>query len=176
MALRHEKGKLRPQPARLKDTTARERTGERPRNHDSLGRFTKGNTAPKGRKVKRLIKRYLGTDATNAETEQLTRDVVAMFKSLCRSMGSEEPAVQDTLARRARWGVLSARYALRAAELGLDTAAGMKALDLALKLDARAERLDVTALDLANRLDRAKPADPLADLDRRLGITTGGDQ
>jgi hypothetical protein len=165
VALRHEHSRLRPQPPRLKDTKprkSRERSGERDRNHDAKGRWAPGNKGPKGRKVKQLIKRYLGSEATGAETEALTKDTLAMFRSLCKSMGSEEPAVQDTLARRARWGVLSARYALRAAELGLDTPAGMKALDLALKLDQRCERLDVTALDLANKLQR--PEDPRAAL------------
>jgi hypothetical protein len=49
--------------------------------------------------------------------------------------------------------VLSAHYALRAAEFGLESKEGQACLELALKLDARCERLDVTAIDLANRLD-----------------------
>jgi hypothetical protein len=50
-----------------------------------------------------------------------------------------------------------------AASVGLDTLEGLKYLDMATKLDARAERLGVTALDIAERLHKAEPkADPLA--------------
>jgi hypothetical protein len=103
-----------------------------------------------------LIRRQLGAEGSEA-VERLTSDTLALFRALTRSVPSDAPQVQDTLARRARWSVLSAHYALRAAELGLETDAGQRCLDLSLKLDARAERLDVTALDLASRLDAAKP-------------------
>ncbi|HEX9619439.1 MAG TPA: hypothetical protein VF989_04855, partial [Polyangiaceae bacterium] len=94
-----------------------------------------------------MIRRQLGAEGSEA-VERLTSDTLALFRALTRSVASDAPQVQDTLARRARWSVLSAHYALRAAELGLETDAGQRCLDLALKLDARAERLDVTALDL----------------------------
>jgi hypothetical protein len=158
VSLVREHRKLRPQPPRLKNTKARERSGERSRNQDAQGRFTPGNDAPKGRAVKQLIKRQLGAGATGELVERLFSDTLELFRALKRSVGSEAPAVQDTLARRARWSVLSAHFALRAAEQGLETESGQRCLDLALKLDARAERLDVTALDLAERLpDPSKP-------------------
>jgi hypothetical protein len=153
MALRREHNKLRPQPPRLKDLRPSVRTDERSRNQDSKGRFTPGNDAPKGRAVKRIIRRYLGEGAgTSEQLVALTNDTLALFKAFKRALGCDAPQVQDTVARRARWGVLSAWYALRAAELGLETDAGMAALEMALKLDARAERLDVTSIDLAQRL------------------------
>jgi len=129
------------------------RTGERSRNQDEKGRFTAGNTAPEGRRLKSIIRRHLGKDAVGDAVEVLFSETKDMFRALVRAVGSDAPQVQDTLARRARWGVLSAHYALRAVELGLETPQGQACLELALKLDQRAERLDVTALDLANRLD-----------------------
>ncbi len=159
MSLVHEKGRLRPQPPRLKNVSRAERSGERSRNQDAAGRFVAGNDAPKGRAVKRIIRRYLGEGAASSEqVAALTSDTLALFKAFRRALGCDAPQVQDTVARRARWGVLSAWYALRAAELGLGTEEGMAAIDMALKLDARAERLDVTALDLAARLRSAEPA------------------
>jgi hypothetical protein len=153
MAIRREHGKGRPQPPRLKDLGSAERSGERNRNQDAKGRFAPGNDAPKGRAVKRIIRRYLGEGAANSElVEQLTQDTLHLFKAFRRAIGSEVPQVQDTVARRARWGVLSAWYARHAAEVGLGTQEGDRLLEMALKLDARAERLDVTALDLAQRL------------------------
>lgn len=153
MSFRFEKGKLRPQPARLKDTARRVRAGDRVRNQDGAGRFVPGNTAAHGKRLKAILKRHLGKDATSDAVEALFKETKEIFQALVRSVGSSAPAVQDTLARRARWGVLSAHYALRAIELGLESKEGQACLELALKLDQRTERLDVTALDLANKLD-----------------------
>jgi hypothetical protein len=173
VAQRFEKGKLRPQPARLKDVAKRSANGAV--NHDKKGRFAAGNTAAGDRRLKVAIKRQLGREATGEAVERLYRDTKSVFLALVRSVGSDAPAVQDTLARRARWGVLSAWYSLRAVELGLETKEGQACLELALKLDARAERLDVTALDLANKLDSASPVDPLDALNRRLdAVDLGG--
>jgi hypothetical protein len=152
MALRREHTGLRPQPTRLKDVTRRQRSGNGAANHDAGGRFTAGNKAAEGKRLKAIIRRHLGRDATNADTEALYREVRDIFAALVASVGSSMPQVQDTLARRARWGVLSAHYALRAVDLGLETEQGQACLELALKLDQRAERLDITAIDLANRL------------------------
>jgi hypothetical protein len=160
MALRFEKGKLRPQPARLKDVARRERPANGTVNHDKRGRFAPGNRAPEGRKLKAIIRRQLGREATAPEVERLFRETKEIFSALVRAVGSSKPQVQDTLARRARWGVLSAHYAIRAAELGLETEDGKACLELALKLDQRVERLDVTALDLANRLGGDEPSNP----------------
>ena len=153
MSFVNEKGKLRPQPPRLKNLRPGKRPRERSGNQDTKGRFVAGNDAPKGRAVKRIIRRYLGEGAASSEqVAALTSDTLTLFKAFKRVMASDAPQVQDTVARRARWGVLSAWFAMRAAELGLETEQGMAALEMALKLDARAERLDVTALDLADRL------------------------
>lgn len=175
MALRFEKGKRRPQPARLKDVAKRSANGTV--NHNPDGTFTTKNRAAVNRGTKAAIKRQLGSGATSEAVERLYSDTKVIFLALSRAVGSSAPQVQDTLARRARWGVLSAHYALRAAELGLETDAGQACLELALKLDARAERLDVTALDLANRLegepDQQAAADATRALFTRKAVTDG---
>jgi hypothetical protein len=53
--------------------------------------------------------------------------------------------------------VLSARFAAKAAEVGLYTPEGAKLLEMSAKLDARAERLQVTARDEAERINRSRP-------------------
>lgn len=163
MALRHEHGKLRPQPPRLKDLKRRQRSGERSRNQDAQGRFVAGNDAPKGRALKAIIKRHLGKEATGETAEQLAKETLMLFRACKTAVGSDAPQVQDTLARRARWSVLSAHYALRAVELGLETEEGQRCLELALKLDTRVERLDVTAIDLADRLRAEAGGNPVHD-------------
>jgi hypothetical protein len=168
MALRNEHGKLRPQPPRAKDLPRPKRTRQRSRNQDGSGRFVAGNDAAKGKRLKAIIRRHLGRDVTGSEhVERVYAETVDVYRACLRTLGggATVPQVQDTVARRARWSVLSAHYSLRAVELGLGTEAGDAALEMALKLDARAERLDVTAIDLAERLGAEQGAsDPHADL------------
>lgn len=168
MALRFEKGKLRPQPPRIKDVPHRKRTRERDRNRDAKGHFTDGNDAARGKRLKAIIKRQLGRDATGQVVERVYADTVDVYRACLRAVpgGADVAQVQDTLARRARWSVLSAHYSLLATELGLGTEAGNRALEMALKLDARAERLDVTALDLAERLGACEPTRTLSIVER----------
>ncbi len=80
-----------------------------------------------------------------------------LFRACKAAVGNDAPQVQDTLAQCARWSVLSAHYALRAVELGLETEEGQRRVELAIKLDQRVERLDVTAIDLADRLGTDAP-------------------
>lgn len=162
MALVHEHDKLRAQPPRAKNL-GRLTAGQPNRGRGAGGRFAVGNKEATERTVKAAIKRQLGRDATTPEVESLYRETMIQFRAELRRMPSQAAHVQRELAARARWSVLSARYATRAAELGLDSEEGQKALELALKLDSRAERLGVTALDIAERLHRSEPKpNPLA--------------
>jgi hypothetical protein len=166
MPLRNEHNALRPTTPRAKDVHPRPvRSPYAAANHAADGRFRPGNTASSGKRLKQIIKRHLGKDATDDTVSLLFAETKSMFLALVKAVDSTAPQVQDTLARRARWGVLSAHYALLAAELGLDTPDGQKALEMALKLDARAERLDVTAIDLANKLEGIGPQ-PESGLER----------
>lgn len=172
MSFRREHSKLRPQPPRLKDLKRRERNGERSRNHGPRGLFTAKNDAARNRAFTALVKRHLGADATGEQAKILTKETLVTYRACLRALGTPGriPQVQDTVARRSRWSTLSAHYALLAAEKGLGTEAGDAALEMALKLDARAERLDVTALDLAERLETSEPVQSEAE---RIRETTG---
>jgi len=161
MALVNEKGKLRPQPPRLKNIPAAATARERDRNRDSRGRFVGGNRAATGRAWKSIVRRALGRDATAAETDSIYRDAGTLFAAQLRQLPSQVPQVQDAVARGARASVLSSRTAALALEAGLETDAGRKLLELSIKLDARAERLAVTALDLAQRFAKAESAKQL---------------
>jgi hypothetical protein len=132
---------------------------------DASGRFAPGNDLATGRGLKALIKRHLGREPSNAETAQLYRDVALLFAGLLRSLPSDAPAVQDLVSRQARASAFSARFAASAVELGLDTDAGRKALEMSLKLDARAERLAISALDVAERMAKPKRGGAPRNLD-----------
>jgi D-serine deaminase-like pyridoxal phosphate-dependent protein len=158
MARRFENGAMRTAPPRRKDVTTAYTAPEPDRNRDASGRFVGGNDAAKRKAIRSLLKRQLGAGATTEEVEQLYRETMVQFRALLADLPAADAAeVQDLTARRARWGVLSARYASKAAEVGLFTDEGAKLLDVALKLDARAERLAVTARDEAERLHAARP-------------------
>lgn len=173
MARRFEHGKTRTAPARRKDV-ANYTAAEPDRNREPTGRFTKGNDAAKRKAIRSLLKRQLGCEASTEEVEQLYRETMIQFRACLADLPANDAAeVQDLTARRARWSVLSARYAAKAAAVGLFTDEGAKHIELALKLDARAERLAVTARDEAERLCASRPRDAMAELDRRMQLAEG---
>ena len=74
-------------------------------------------------------------------------------------MPSDGSTVRGLLALRARHEALAGFWHAKAGELGLTSDAGIAAADQALKHGTRAERLAVTALDVATKL--AKKPKPL---------------
>lgn len=163
VSIRVEHGKARPQPPRSKDLPGTLTAGQPSLGRDSAGRFMPGNGVATERGVKALLKRQLGKHVDDEDVQALYRETRIQFLAELGRMPSKAPQVQRDLCARARWSALSARYAASATALGLDTPEGMKALEMALKLDARAERLGVTAQDIAERLHKSEPkADPLA--------------
>ena len=174
MARRFEHGKARTSHARRKDLPSYT-AAERNRNHASSGRFQLGNDAASRKAIRSLLKRQLGSEATTPEVEQLYRETMVQFRALLADLPANDAAeVQDLVARRARWSVLSARYASKAAEVGLFTEQGGKLIDLALRLDARAERLAVTARDEAERLAQSRPKQSVRErLEARIAATSG---
>ena len=102
MPLRFEKGKLRPQPPRLKDVSARATDHDRDRNHGTNGRFKRGNRAAAGKAAKAIIRRHLGADAGDERVEGLYRDSRTMYRATLRELPCTSPAVAELVARLAR--------------------------------------------------------------------------
>jgi hypothetical protein len=151
MALERSKGKLRPGLPRSSDLHTVP-AGEPDGNRDTGGRFEKGNTVGTRRGIRALIKRHLGRDGTNAETESVYRETTTLFGGFMKSMPTEADVVQDLAARQARASVFSARFAAQALEVGIFTDKGRQLLEMSIRFDQRAERLMVTALDVATKL------------------------
>jgi hypothetical protein len=152
MARRFEHNGVRTAPPRRKDV-AGYTAAEPNRDRAQGGRFAPGNRAAERSGVRALIKRQLGADASTEEVEALYRETMIMFRGCLAALPANDAVeVQDLTARRARWSVLGARFSAKAAEVGLFTEEGSRLLDMALKLDARAERLAVTVRDEAERL------------------------
>lgn len=163
MTLEQSHGKARPTLPRSGDLAAVPTAGERPRQRAGNGRFSAGNSVACGRGWRASIAKMVGRDL-KGEVEPLARESWRMFRALLSELPHSGAQVSALVASRARSAVLSARFAAKAAEFGLDSPEGMKALDLSMKLDARAERLAVTAIDIATKLaasDRHKRVNPL---------------
>jgi hypothetical protein len=113
------------------------------------------------------------------EVAPLAREAWRVFQALLKELPHTGAQVSCLVAARARSAVLSARFAVRAAELGLDTDAGRSALELSMKLDARAERLAVTSLDIATRLAASERKTSAANAHTRVfdrfGAPTAGE-
>ncbi len=118
------------------------------------GRFAPGNRHAEGQRWKSSIRKLLGRGATTAEAEQLARESFRLYLALLRGLPSDGPSVRTLAALQARHVVLAARWANRAAELGFDSEDGIAADERSLKHGQRAERLAVTALDVATRLPK----------------------
>jgi hypothetical protein len=128
----------------------------------SASRFTRAQRA--------LSKLVTPTIIKDAEIRELAGQASALYRARIEELIYETPTVSALIAEGSRSFVLSARYAHRAMELGLDTAEGRIALELSMKLGARAERTSISALDLSARLaqwamlDEANPHDAAAAL------------
>jgi len=150
MPIEHSHGKARPTLARLRDVPAATAVPERTGQRDAKGRFVPGNSQGCGRGWKVAVSKQLGREL-KGEAEAVAREAYKLYMAFLRELPSDGPTIRQLCAQRARAAVLSGRYATRAAEAGYDTDDGRRALELSLKLDQRAERLAVTAWDLAAR-------------------------
>jgi hypothetical protein len=171
MAFERSNGKVRPTLPRASDLAGVPAAAVPAGNRDTKGRFQPGNAVGTGRAWKYIIAKQVGREL-KGEAEPLAREAWTMYLARLREMPQDGPSVRSLLADACRSAVLSGRYATRAAEVGLDSDEGRGALELSMKLSARAERTTVTALDVATKLaaaERAKPVDVHARLHEAFG-------
>lgn len=143
---------------RSRDLRLVETVGEPSGSRGTGGRFAKGNGIGKNRGIKAQLRRSLGRDATNPVVERLAREMRVLENGLRGDLPSARPSVLLLVQARATWTVLVPHLTTLALDAGVNTEAGRAYLELALKLDARAERLAITSLDLATTLADADTA------------------
>ncbi len=139
--------------------TARER---RRSDRDEHGRASVGNTLAKGRGWKRAVDRMLGHDGAELTptSAAVAEDAWRVLTATVRELPHDGPTVRGLAASLARHRALEAFWSARALAVGLDTPEGIAAQEHATKHGQRAERLAVTALDVARVLaahDRQRP-------------------
>jgi hypothetical protein len=165
MTIEKSHGKARPTLPRSSDLVAVPDTvDDRIRNHAGDGRFPVGNSASRGRGWKRAISKMLGrgVDDLDAVARAVSEDAWRLFIQTMRELPSDGAMVRARVTSMVRHQALEAFWGARAvAQLG--TPEGDLADDRASAHGQRAERLSVTALDIATRLAKATRA-PEADL------------
>jgi hypothetical protein len=128
---------------------------------DERGRLLPGNQLGRGRgwlmAVRRMVGRAEGDDVAVA----VANDAWRLFCASMREMPSDGPTVRSLVAMRCRHEALAAFWCARSAELGLATPEGIQAQEQATKHGQRAERLCVTALDVASKMAARRPDKPL---------------
>lgn len=160
MTIEHSHGKARPTLPRASDLPDLHGTvAERPADRDATGRVGVGNKLALGRGWKRAIKRLAGAgDLADPVAATITADALRIMSATLAEMPHDGANVRALVANLARHEALAAYFARRAFELGLETTEGEAADQRATTHDQRAERLRVTAFDIAARLAKRKPA------------------
>jgi hypothetical protein len=147
VAIRNVKGKARFETPRLKDLNPPHTERDPTEGRTPDGRFASGNAAATERGSKSLIRKSLG----KAADPDLVREALTLYRALLRDLPSDGPSVRQLTASRARHAVLATRFADEATKAGLTSPTGMKLAELSRSHDLAAQRLAVTAYDLAVR-------------------------
>ncbi len=116
---------------------------------DASGRFGSGNRASSGAHFKRSIRKSLGDRATEGDVRVVASDARRVFVQTLRSMPSDAPPVRSMVVLHARALALHGFFTVKAELAGLDSDRGIELLKIADDQSKRAERLLVTALDVA---------------------------
>jgi hypothetical protein len=150
VTIEQSKGKARPALVRSSDLRTSESVRKPTDGRTADGRFAAGNRVSVGAGFKRTAKKLLGPESAGGEDERVVRrDAWRVFVATMRTMPSDAAPVRSLVGLHARHIALAALYAAKASEAGLATAAGMKLQEAADRQSQRAERVLVTALDVA---------------------------
>lgn len=156
MSTRFVKGKARTELPRSDELQAVGTVEDRQPNHGRNGQFTTGNDAAADRRAKQAIAKILGLRSSDTVVAVVGKDAARVMGVVLRDMPTDAPTVRNLVAMLARHSAIGAYANVRADELGLDTIDGRAWLELGLRHFARAERLTVTALDVATRMAVAR--------------------
>jgi hypothetical protein len=170
MAIERSRGKARPTLPRSRSLRPVGAVQLRTECRTADGRFGAGNGGGRGRGWKAAIAKMLGRDVVDLADVAATvaEDAWKLFAASIREMPSDGTNVRALVARKARHEALEGYWSAQAlAKLG--TPEGSDAEDRATQHGQRAERLSVTALDIATKLADAHPRQLVASArDREL--------
>jgi hypothetical protein len=161
VSIEQSHGKARPTLARADELPrVLPSADHRHRGRDAHGRFVAGNRAATHRGVKQALGKLVGRYVRGADDDAMgvASDAASFLRAkLLESPAPDSPSVRSMLALASTHEALAAFWFARAMVAGLDTAAGVECQAHATKHGQRAERLAVTAWDLASRLAQRRP-------------------
>ncbi len=153
-------GKARPTLPRAREVRVAPPADHRARDRDATGRFKPGNRAGTQRGIKLALAKLTGRYITGASEEAMAvaGDAACLLRAkLAESAAPDSASVRSLLALAATHEALAAFWFGRALLAGLDTERGIAAQGEATKHGQRAERLTVTAHDMAAKVASVRP-------------------
>jgi hypothetical protein len=156
MTIEKSHGKARPTLVRAAELVETKADTKPTEGRTSHGHFAAGNRTGLDARFKATVKRALGNKASTGEVRAVYRDALRVFSTTLRSLPSDAAPVRTLVALHARHVALNGFYTAKAEAEGLDTEAGQSLLVIADRQSQRAERVLVTALDVA-RVCATKP-------------------
>lgn len=152
MTIEKSHGKARPTLPRSGELRpAREAAGKPTGERDAHGHFAAGNAVGRNARFKHTIRKALGTKDAGAtvDVKVVTRDAMRVFSHVLAALPSDAPPVRVLVSMHARHVALNAYFTAKAEEAGLTTPTGLRLLDVADRQSQRAERVLISAQDLA---------------------------
>ncbi len=144
------KGKMRPSLVRSSDLRPAPETDAKPtEGRDVHGHFAAGNRTAVGARFTHTTRKCLGPKAATGDARVVGRDARRVNGHVLDAMPSDAAPVRVLIAIHARHVALNAFFTAKAEEAGLTTPEGMKLLEVADRQSQRAERVLVTAQDVA---------------------------
>lgn len=167
MTIEKSHGKARPMLVRSGDLRTVESDGKPTDGRTPDGRFAAGNRASVGAGFKRTAKKLLGPRSGTVEERTVRRDAWRIYIATMRMMPSEAAPVRTLVGLHARHVALAALYGALASVAGVASTEGLRLQEAADRQSQRAERVLVTALDVARAISQHEartrgPVDALA--------------
>lgn len=161
MTFERSKGKVRPMLVRASDMQPGEPAAKPTATRGAHGHFSAGNPTGKAARFIHTVKKAHGTGEGDAETRIVARDARRVSTHVLKSLPSDAAPVRVLVAIHARHVALHAFYTAKAEEAGLTTPAGLKLLEVADRQSQRAERVLVSAQDMARVCARHEASKPM---------------
>ncbi|HEY1958609.1 MAG TPA: hypothetical protein VGH28_23485 [Polyangiaceae bacterium] len=162
MTIEKSHGKARPTLVRAAELRKPRTVAERSDGRGGDGRFAPGNRAANGRGFRATVKKLLGPAVDAPEARMVRADAWRVFASTMRSLPSDAAPVRAMVSLHAGHLALAAYYRTKATAAGLDTEQGLALLAVADRQSQRAERVLVTALDVARVCAEREAKQPTA--------------
>lgn len=152
MTIERSHGKARPTLPRSSDLADAAPAPEVDRNRDERGRAVAGNTLGVNKGVRAALRKMIARETKDPLARAVADDAWKIFAANVAELPSSGSIVRGLLLRKARHEALSAFWEMQATAKGLATPEGIEAQEMAMKHGQRAERLAVTAIDVATKL------------------------